>query len=155
MLRIDNNNAGANATALDLRVEPGKAPMTVDSDAEVANLNADKLDGHDAECPQGTRFFLGACWEETRRPQSNISTQPNAMSDCTDEDRYLPHAMESRAFAQRFRGFYDDNVLEWTQTVFSEDGLGLSGIAVTRVGGAAIEDYQAFHPYRCVAPLVR
>jgi hypothetical protein len=48
-LQIDNNNsAGASATALDLQVEPGKAPMSVNSDGRVANLNADKLDGQDA-----------------------------------------------------------------------------------------------------------
>ena len=29
MLRIDNNNADTNATALDLQVEPGNAPMRV------------------------------------------------------------------------------------------------------------------------------
>ncbi len=46
MLRIDNNGSGA---ALDLRVQPGKAPMKVDSDAQVANLNADRLDGNSAE----------------------------------------------------------------------------------------------------------
>jgi hypothetical protein len=31
LLRIDNNNAGNDATALDLRVEPGLAPMKVNS----------------------------------------------------------------------------------------------------------------------------
>jgi hypothetical protein len=31
MLRIDNNSTNASATALELRVEPGKAPMEVDS----------------------------------------------------------------------------------------------------------------------------
>lgn len=44
-LRIDNNSADPSATALDLQVEPGKAPMKVNSDAHVANLNADELDG--------------------------------------------------------------------------------------------------------------
>ncbi len=48
MLRIDNNGGGANATALNLRVEPGQPPMTVGSQAKVANLNADKIDGKDA-----------------------------------------------------------------------------------------------------------
>jgi hypothetical protein len=47
-LQIDNNNAGTGATALDLQVEPGKAPMTVNSGAQVANLNADKVDGKSA-----------------------------------------------------------------------------------------------------------
>jgi hypothetical protein len=47
-LLIDNNFTGANATALELQVEAGKAPMKVNSDAQVANLNADKLDGKSA-----------------------------------------------------------------------------------------------------------
>ena len=47
-LRVDNNSADASATALDLQVEPGKAPMSVNSDGRVANLNADKLDGQEA-----------------------------------------------------------------------------------------------------------
>lgn len=48
MLRVDNNNAGANATALDLRVEPGLTPMKVDSSTQVSNLNADLVDGRSA-----------------------------------------------------------------------------------------------------------
>jgi hypothetical protein len=48
-LRIDNNSADVAATALDLQVEAGKPPMTVNSDAKVANLNADKLDGKGAD----------------------------------------------------------------------------------------------------------
>ena len=47
-LQIDNNSTDAAATALDLQVEPGKAPMKVNSATQVANLNADKLDGQDA-----------------------------------------------------------------------------------------------------------
>ena len=47
-LQIDNNSTNAAATALDLEVEPGKAPMTVNSDTKVANLNSDKLDGKSA-----------------------------------------------------------------------------------------------------------
>jgi hypothetical protein len=46
-LQVDNNSANAAATALDLQVEPGKAPMTVNSGAKVANLTADKVDGVD------------------------------------------------------------------------------------------------------------
>jgi hypothetical protein len=47
MLRITNNDAAANDTALDLRVQSGEAPMTVNTSAKVANLNADRLDGKD------------------------------------------------------------------------------------------------------------
>jgi hypothetical protein len=44
-LQIDNNSTDAAATALDLQVEAGKAPMKVNSDTQVANLNSDKVDG--------------------------------------------------------------------------------------------------------------
>ena len=47
-LQIDNNSADANATALDLQVEPGKDPMKVNSSAEVENLNVDQVDGQSA-----------------------------------------------------------------------------------------------------------
>ena len=45
MLRITNSDAGTNDTALDLRVQSGEAPMTVNSPTKVANLNSDQLDG--------------------------------------------------------------------------------------------------------------
>jgi len=44
-LQVDNNSTEANATALDLQVEAGKAPMKVNSGTKVANLNADTVDG--------------------------------------------------------------------------------------------------------------
>ena len=47
-LVIDNNSNDARATALNLQVEAGKAPMKVNSGAKVANLNSDKLDGIDS-----------------------------------------------------------------------------------------------------------
>ncbi len=48
MLRVDNDSAGPNATALDLQVQPGKAPMKVNSVTKVTGLNADRLDGQNA-----------------------------------------------------------------------------------------------------------
>jgi hypothetical protein len=47
-VQVDNNSADAAATALELQVEPGKAPMKVNSDTQVANLNADKVDNLDS-----------------------------------------------------------------------------------------------------------
>jgi hypothetical protein len=136
----------------------GGADVLEPSLAEVPSAaradDADTVDGRNATCPAGTRLFLGACWEEQRRAQS--TTVFNAMDACVFSDRYLPHALESRAFAQRFRGASDANVLEWTQTIFSDNGgPGIDGIAVSRDGGVGVEDNQALHPYRCVAPLLR
>jgi hypothetical protein len=45
MVRLTNNNAGTDDTALDLQVQPGEAPMTVNSATRVDNLNADQVDG--------------------------------------------------------------------------------------------------------------
>jgi hypothetical protein len=45
MLTIDNDSTSFGATALDLRVEPGKAPLKVNSDVRVSQLNADEVDG--------------------------------------------------------------------------------------------------------------
>ncbi len=57
MLAVDNDSAATTARALDLRVEPGRAPMRVTSDTRVANLNADKLDGQDSSELADPRAF--------------------------------------------------------------------------------------------------
>jgi hypothetical protein len=48
MLQVVNNSDGLNATALDLQVNPKRAPMTVNSGTRVTNLNADRLDNKSA-----------------------------------------------------------------------------------------------------------
>lgn len=48
MLRVTNNNAGTDDTALELKVQSGEAPMIVNSGTKVSNLNADSLDGKDS-----------------------------------------------------------------------------------------------------------
>ncbi len=57
-LQVDNNSANANATALELQVESGKAPMKVNSQVKVALLNADKLDGQDAGAFMTARTYV-------------------------------------------------------------------------------------------------
>jgi len=64
MLLVDNNGAG---TALDLKVGPATtpaadktvAPMKVDSQAKVANLNSDELDGKDFSAFNATKIYDG------------------------------------------------------------------------------------------------
>jgi hypothetical protein len=51
---VDNNSTNAAATALDLQVEPGKAPMKVNSQTKVANLTAEKVDDVDMPLSGGT-----------------------------------------------------------------------------------------------------
>jgi hypothetical protein len=48
-LKIQNTGNDPNATALELQVSPGRAPMTVNAGAgKVTNLDADKVDGREA-----------------------------------------------------------------------------------------------------------
>ncbi len=47
-MAIDNDSTAAGARALDLRVEPDRTPMRVNSDTRVTNLNADLVDGMNA-----------------------------------------------------------------------------------------------------------
>jgi hypothetical protein len=48
MVRLTNNNGATNDTALNLNVQSGEPPMTVNSSTKVTNLNADQLDGKDS-----------------------------------------------------------------------------------------------------------
>ena len=49
MLLVDNNSAEAKSRALDLRVEPDRAPLTVNASAgKATNLDADTVDGKSA-----------------------------------------------------------------------------------------------------------
>jgi len=48
MLQLTNNNTGSSATALGLTTASSRPPLIVSSQAKVANLNADKLDGIDS-----------------------------------------------------------------------------------------------------------
>jgi hypothetical protein len=58
-LQIINNNAAANATALNLATRADRPPMKVNSATKVANLNADIVDGQSFACPTGTRLHEG------------------------------------------------------------------------------------------------
>ncbi len=49
LLQLTNSSSGANATALGLSVAAGKPPLTVSSNTKVANLNADMVDGFEAD----------------------------------------------------------------------------------------------------------
>jgi len=85
MLVVDNNSAAAGARALDLRVEPGKAPMVVGSSTRVPNLNADKVDGKDADA-----FFSGETYVNTN-PSTGSGGGSNKLvvASCDSGDRIL------------------------------------------------------------------
>lgn len=89
MLEIDNDSRSLNATALDLQVEPGKAPMRVNSPAKVAKLNADRLDGKDAAAfaRADTPTYVSINGASTGPPPFDPFASNRAF--CDDGDRIL------------------------------------------------------------------
>ena len=57
-LQIDSSSTNANVTALELRVETGKARLKANSQTKVALLNVDKLDGQDAGAFMAARTYV-------------------------------------------------------------------------------------------------
>jgi hypothetical protein len=87
MLRVTNKNAGADATALTLQVEPGLTPMKVNSSTQVSNLNADLVDGRSASSfVANSTYRLGQGQERAGNPESGgkVLTQ-----SCLAGDRML------------------------------------------------------------------
>ena len=87
MLRIVNTDAGPNATALDLRVEPGLSPLRVNSSTHVSNLNADLVDGRSASSfVANSTYRLGQGLERAGVLQSGGKVLSQA---CLSGDRLL------------------------------------------------------------------
>jgi hypothetical protein len=110
-LVVDNNSTGSAATALNLQVEAGKAPMKVNSPTKVENLNADQVDGKHADqigvngleqvrassaedsnsaksvtayCPSG-KIVVGSGFDIV---QVGIGSHPNAQTDVVVDSVY-------------------------------------------------------------------
>lgn len=88
MLRVDNNSAGANATALNLRVEPGRAPMKVNSSTQIANLNADMIDSKDSSAFMASSTYMLGQGQERPGLQLGDGTKVLRQS-CLPGDRLL------------------------------------------------------------------
>lgn len=83
MPRVVNNDPGGKDTALDLRVQEREAPLRVNSDRVVANLNTDRLDGEDSAdfqkrvggaCAVGSSIrSIGAGGAVTCEPDDDLS----------------------------------------------------------------------------------
>jgi len=90
MLRLANNNAGTNDTALELRVQAGEAPMTVNSDARVNKLNADKLDGRDS-----AGFLSSEIYAVESGTTTPADTRSTAVASCDAGDLAIGGGFEA------------------------------------------------------------
>src|SRR5829696_3943239 len=92
MLRLDNNNAGTGATALNLQVEPGHAPMSVNSSTQVAGLNADQVDGKSA-----SQFMASSTYMREFNPNGTFPNQGGPGTALGDGTRIISQSCDSGA----------------------------------------------------------
>jgi hypothetical protein len=154
MLRITNNDAGTDDSALSLNVQEGEAPLGVNRDTLVANLNSDQVDGFHAGCASGRRLIGGLCYDESPRPGTNTVT--NASDECHRLGGQLPTALQLRSI--RSEPGIDLGAPTATPTWSADIQFAgtanppnnLHAVAVFDTGGMALFDDQDLKPFRCV-----
>jgi hypothetical protein len=87
-LQIINNNAAANATALNLATQADKPPMRVNSATKVANLNSDQLDGKDSTDFRG-KYAQTVVVAKSGGDFTSVQAALNSITDASDSKRYL------------------------------------------------------------------
>ena len=122
MLRVDNNGAGNNATALDLRVESGKPPMSVNSSTQVAGLNADQLDGRNASefVTSNNIYTLGSGQEESGTLLGDGTRVIN--KHCNGGDRLLSGGPASVDPGSKVLNSYPSDAITWTTRINPAEG---------------------------------
>jgi hypothetical protein len=105
MLFVDNNSSESNATALRLQVEQDHAPMLVNSDRRVANLNADLLDGQDS-----SGFYAAGSKVEdsSHADQADNATNADKLGGENLEDVLPGGALPSGATIRGTYNLYDE-----------------------------------------------
>jgi len=115
--------------------------------------NAKALNGYEAGCEVGTRYFAGACWQEDA--SGSALDAPAAASSCVAQGGELPEALTLAAFSQQ-PGVTLDKGGEWTSDIPSFTALNAYSVATVsssaEIGTASSTSTKKF---RCVIPLLR
>ena len=110
-LLIDNNSAAKGATALNLQVEAGKAPMKVNSGKKVTKLNADKLDGLDSTAFTPKTYEV----QELTTVPANFDVITGIGCDTGDVALSAGfNGLGSQSFINRFTGNLDPSGAAWS-----------------------------------------
>jgi hypothetical protein len=114
--------------------------------------SAESLDGREAGCAPGTRFFAGACWQTVN--SENPATAPAAAADCASHGGELPDALTLVAFSKQ-PGIKLAPESEWSGDVTNVSGTNVYGVVTISATGAVDSAIStAAKHYRCVIPLV-
>ena len=122
MLRLDNNNTGTGATALSLQVEPGHAPMKVNSGTQVAGLNADKVDGTNAsEFVASNNVYTVGSGQEKLGEKLGDDTRVISQH-CDGGDRLLSGGPASVDPGSKVLNSYPSDAITWTARIYPAGG---------------------------------
>jgi hypothetical protein len=94
-LKIENTSTGANATALELKVDEGNAPLAVNSTAgKATNLDADKLDGLDSTDFAATAYKRTVVVSPVGTAAQNGTALKNALAGITNASATNPYLLK-------------------------------------------------------------
>lgn len=114
--------------------------------------DATYVNGHEANCAIGTRYFAGACWEVLE--SGSTATAPQAAAACAAKDGTLPDALSLAAFSQE-EGIFIAKGDEWTGDIPVVTSTDIYAVAtINQEGEIGSAASTASHKYRCVIPLV-
>jgi hypothetical protein len=154
MVRITNNDAGTDDKALSLNVQEGEAPLGVNRDTLVANLNSDQVDGFHAGCASGQRLIGGLCYDENPQPEENTVT--NASDECHRRGGQLPTALQLRSIRSEPGIDLGASTADptWSADIQfvgpNNPPNDLKSTAVFDNGGLQLVEDQVSMPFRCV-----
>jgi hypothetical protein len=115
-------------------------------------IDATKVNGHTAGCKPSSRFFAGACWQNSSS-EAAVSA-PAAALACATQGGELPSALSLAAFSQQ-PGIALAAGDEWTGEIATYTSLNAYGVAtVSPTAEIGSSPSTATKKYRCVIPLV-
>lgn len=113
--------------------------------------NAQKVNGYQAGCKPGTRFFGGACWQHNSTAEM---TPANAAANCASLGGELPDALALKAFSQQPGVFLAEDG-EWTSTFATFSGKNSYSMVIVSLAGAIDSEVSTeVRHFRCVLPLL-
>lgn len=170
MVAVSNGAAGTGGAlfadgnanpAIDMQTNSGVPPMTVNSDAQVVNLNGDETDGWDVGCPGGTTWAGGLCLETSMRTPATIYDAAVACA-ALGSDPSIERGQQWMlpSLFQLYGAATNDDITlaetgEWTDVLYVDDAL-FSAMMVYQLSNGVVGTEEALAPgsllpYRCGA----
>lgn len=150
-IHIDSSTLGQVPSAVSaVHAQSAKDAETALNAANAENAKA--LNGYEAGCEVGTRYFAGACWQEDAG--GSALNAPAAAASCAAQGGELPDALTLAAFSQQPGVALNGD--EWTSdipVVTSPDVYAVATVSSDAKVNSAVST--STKKFRCVIPLLR